>query len=120
MDLLLLLSRYVRRITVAPTSGGTPVEVWTGSTNLSEKGLFGQCNTGHAVKDRGLAGRYLEFWTALQADPARAALAAEVMRLQADASASDLPDDTVTAFFSPRGSTAMLDAYAIGMLATED
>ena len=94
------------------TSGGTPVEVWTGSTNLSEKGLFGQCNTGHAVKDRGLAGRYLEFWTALRADPARAALAPEVMRLQADASASDLPDNTVTAFFSPRGSTAMLDAYA--------
>jgi hypothetical protein len=94
------------------TSAGAPAEVWTGSTNLSEKGLFGQCNTGHAVKDRRLAGRYLEFWTALKADPARAALAQEVMQLQADVPAVDLPADAVTAFFSPRDSTAMLDAYA--------
>ena len=94
------------------TSAGTPAEVWTGSTNLSEKGVFGQCNTGHAVKDRGLAGRYLEFWTALKADPARAALAREVMRLQADVPAADLPADTVSVFFSPRDSTAMLDVYA--------
>jgi hypothetical protein len=94
------------------TSAGMPAEVWTGSTNLSEKGLFGQCNTGHAANDQRLAGRYLEFWTALKADPARATLAQEVMRLQADIPAADLPGDAVTAFFSPRDSTAMLDAYA--------
>jgi hypothetical protein len=94
------------------SAAGTPAEVWTGSTNLSEKGIFGQCNTGHAVKDRGLAGRYLEFWTALKADPARAALAAEVMRLRADVAAADLAGDSISAFFSPRDSTAMLDVYA--------
>lgn len=94
------------------SAAGTPIELWTGSTNISEKGLFGQCNTGHALKDSALAGRYLEFWTALEADPARADLAADVMRLQPDVAAADFADDSITAFFSPRDSTAMLDAYA--------
>lgn len=97
---------------VRSTGSGTPVEVWTGSTNISEKGVFGQCNTGHAVKDRALARSYRQFWTALRADPERADLVAEVMGLQADIPAADLPDDAISAFFSPRDSVAMLDAYA--------
>lgn len=94
------------------TAAGTPVEVWTGSTNISEKGIFGQCNTGHAIHQRDLAGRYLAFWNALSADPTRAALVREVMRLQPDVPTRDLADNSITAFFSPRESVAMLDVYA--------
>jgi hypothetical protein len=94
------------------SADGTPLEVWTGSTNISEKGIFGQCNTGHVVTDRDLAGRYLEFWTALKEDPAQSSLVADVMRLQPDLQASQLPADAITAFFSPRDSLAMLDVYA--------
>ena len=93
------------------TPSGRAVEVWTGSTNISEKGLFGQCNTGHVVKDAPIAGQYLAYWNVLKADPARSELVAEVMRLQADVGADEL-DDSITAFFSPRDSTAMLDVYA--------
>lgn len=95
------------------TAAGTPTELWTGSTNLSEKGIFGQCNTGHVVKGSALAGRYLAFWQELKADPTRAVLRSAVMQLQADvAAAADLAADAVTAFFSPRSSTQMLDVYA--------
>jgi phosphatidylserine/phosphatidylglycerophosphate/cardiolipin synthase-like enzyme len=90
----------------------TPVELWTGSTNISEKGIFGQCNTGIALKDRGIAGRYLDFWKKLKTDPERASLVTEVMRLQPDVAADDLVDSATTPFFSPRSSLTMLSAYA--------
>ncbi|HVP08559.1 MAG TPA: phospholipase D-like domain-containing protein, partial [Burkholderiales bacterium] len=90
----------------------TPIELWTGSTNISEKGIFGQCNTGHALKDGTLAGRYLDYWKELKKDPAKANLVAAVMALQADVAADDLANDAITAFFSPRGSLSMLSAYA--------
>lgn len=94
------------------SAAGTPLAVWTGSTNISEKGVFGQCNTGHAVKDRRLARRYLDFWTALAADPVASALVPEVTQMQPDLQAAQLPGDSISAFFSPRASVAMLDVYA--------
>lgn len=94
------------------TSAGTPGRVWTGSTNISEKGIFGQCNTGHVVKDRGIAEKYLKLWNVLAGDPAKAPLVEEVMKLQPDLAADQLPDNAVTAFFSPRDTTRMLDVYA--------
>lgn len=94
------------------SAAGTPVKVWTGSTNISEKGIFGQCNTGHIVKDKTIAELYLKFWNVLLGDPTRAPLVDEVMSLQADLAAEDLPDNNITVFFSPRETTSMLDVYA--------
>jgi phosphatidylserine/phosphatidylglycerophosphate/cardiolipin synthase-like enzyme len=45
-----------------------PVAVWTGSTNISAGGIFGHSNLGHAIWDRDLAQKYLEYWERL-ADP---------------------------------------------------
>jgi phosphatidylserine/phosphatidylglycerophosphate/cardiolipin synthase-like enzyme len=47
---------------------GRPTEVWTGSTNFTEGGIFGQSNVGHVIRDRRVAQRYLDFWHELQAD----------------------------------------------------
>ena len=94
------------------SKSGTPVRVWTGSTNISEKGIFGQCNTGHIVKSGVLAAEYMQFWNALLADPAHGPLVTAVMGVQADLAASQLPDNSITAFFSPRDSLKMLDVYA--------
>lgn len=91
---------------------GTPTRVWTGSTNISEKGIFGQCNTGHILKDKTIAGKYLAFWNVLKTDPARAALVPEVMNFQADVEAAQLPANSVSSFFSPRQTVKMLDVYA--------
>jgi phosphatidylserine/phosphatidylglycerophosphate/cardiolipin synthase-like enzyme len=45
-----------------------PVAVWTGSTNISAGGIFGHSNVGHAVWNREVARRYLDYWDRL-ADP---------------------------------------------------
>lgn len=45
-----------------------PVAVWTGSTNISAGGIFGHSNVGHAVWDKDVAQRYLDYWERL-ADP---------------------------------------------------
>jgi hypothetical protein len=50
---------------------GVPVEVWTGSTNITEGGLFGHANVGHLVRDRVIAERYARYWRRLATDPER-------------------------------------------------
>jgi len=49
---------------------GKAQAVWTGSTNFTESGIFGQSNVGHVVRDPVIAEAYLEHWKRLQADPA--------------------------------------------------
>src|SRR5262249_45725538 len=44
---------------------GKPIDVWTGSTNISNGGIFGHSNVGHSVRDEQVAGKYLAYWTAL-------------------------------------------------------
>jgi len=53
---------------------GQPLEVWTGSTNISDGGIFGHSNVGHLVSNKALAKKYLDYWTALANDPTIGAL----------------------------------------------
>jgi len=46
-----------------------PISVWTGSTNLSEGGIYGHSNVGHAVRDTAVAERFLQLWSTLEPDP---------------------------------------------------
>lgn len=48
---------------------GEPVEVWTGSTNMTVGGIFGQSNLGHVVRDATIAKAYYRYWQQLSADP---------------------------------------------------
>ena len=41
---------------------GKPEQVWTGSTNVTEGGIFGHANVGHRISDRKVAQRYLDYW----------------------------------------------------------
>lgn len=102
-----------------------PAEVWTGSTNLSVGGIFGQANVGHWVRDGAVAEQFRRYWDVLAADPGgteadssatrrtkNAAFRQAVEGLAtAPASGDDIPAG-VTAVFSPRRDTAMLDLYA--------
>jgi phosphatidylserine/phosphatidylglycerophosphate/cardiolipin synthase-like enzyme len=38
---------------------GNPKQVWTGSTNITQSGVFGHCNTGHWIVNAGIAKKYL-------------------------------------------------------------
>ena len=51
------------------TRNEKPVAVWTGSTNLTENGIFGHSNCGHIVDDKRVAGAYLKYWHFLKGDP---------------------------------------------------
>ncbi|MFF1780783.1 phospholipase D-like domain-containing protein [Streptomyces virginiae] len=46
-----------------------PRAVWTGSTNITENGIFGQSNVGHTVTDASVARQYRDYWAQLVADP---------------------------------------------------
>jgi phosphatidylserine/phosphatidylglycerophosphate/cardiolipin synthase-like enzyme len=95
--------------------GGQPVAVWTGSTNFTESGIFGQSNVGHAVRNRSLARAYVAYWERLYKDP-------EVPKLrglnnQANPDITGYPPTLgVTPIFSPRLRNAkkktVLDWYA--------
>jgi phosphatidylserine/phosphatidylglycerophosphate/cardiolipin synthase-like enzyme len=47
---------------------GKPVAVWTGSTNISDGGIFGHSNVGHIVWSKDVARKYLDYWTDLAAN----------------------------------------------------
>jgi len=48
-----------------------PVMLWTGSTNISEGGIFGHSNVGHCIKDKDVAAAYLKYWNMLKDDRLR-------------------------------------------------
>ncbi|HTH55362.1 MAG TPA: phospholipase D-like domain-containing protein [Cyclobacteriaceae bacterium] len=85
--------------------------VWTGSTNISEGGIFGQANVGHAIKSIEAAEKYLAYWKILQTDPEGKNLKKSTVEIQEDITLEDIPDG-ITCFFSPRSDSGMLEFYA--------
>ncbi len=81
---------------------GTPKAVWTGSTNLTENGIFGHANVGHIVEDTAIAQAFRDDWDRLAADPPVAAA-----YRSANEEATPAPphpwNAPTTAVFSPRG-----------------
>ena len=103
----------------------TPAEVWTGSTNISSGGIFGQTNVGHWIRDGATAGKYHEYWKLLAGDPGshegddastvrkeNADLREGVEELlDAPTSLDEIPEG-ITPVFSPRKGLAVLEMYA--------
>ena len=85
-----------------------PQAVWTGSTNLTDGGLYGQWNVAHIVRDKTTARRYLELWQELAGDP----VAKETRKW--NGVETPLPDQPsgVDLVFSPRSGLAALKWYA--------
>ena len=89
---------------------GHPVAVWTGSTNITKSGLYGQSNVGHIVRDAIVAQSYLEYWLQLEQDPSYAALRQWIQNHTADPSGP--PASGTTTLFSPRKGLGVLEWYA--------
>ncbi|MEO7189979.1 MAG: phospholipase D-like domain-containing protein [Vicinamibacterales bacterium] len=103
-----------------------PVEVWTGSTNISLGGISGQTNVGHWIRNAGVAAQYLEYWNIMREDPGadsvdpgnssagRKKNAALYDRIEG---ITDVPTDIadipqgITPVFSPRRGREVLDCY---------
>jgi phosphatidylserine/phosphatidylglycerophosphate/cardiolipin synthase-like enzyme len=102
----------------------TPVEVWTGSTNISMGGIHGQTNVGHWVRDAAVAARFQAYWELLKGDPGgKAGDAVAVVRKKnedfkkAVEALGPVPKDLAgiapgtTPVFSPRRGSSVLDLY---------
>ena len=87
-----------------------PVAVWTGSTNVTENGLFGHLNCGHAVESPAVAKSYLDYWNELQKDPGADSLK-KTNAVQGPPS-QDPPPKGTTTVFSPQKGSAALKQYA--------
>ncbi|MER3523932.1 MAG: hypothetical protein C4326_07655 [Ignavibacteria bacterium] len=90
---------------------GKPLAVWTGSTNITEKGIFGQCNEGHIVNDQHIAQQFLTYWNTLATDPPAATVKSTTVHLQPDVDSRQVSIG-MTSVFSPRPSSTMLQTYA--------
>lgn len=90
--------------------GGISKEVWTGSTNLSENGVFGHSNNAHIVRNPAVAEQYEQYWQLLNRDLTRKPTAKVVETLSA--APPDPWHDEITTVFSPRLSLEALDWYA--------
>ncbi len=99
---------------------GEPVQVWTGSTNLTDGGIFGQSNVGHIVRDPKVAKKYYEYWQKVSKDPKKKSAKTdqqdEGMKNWTVSQQPDLvgppPRASITPVFSPRLTKGMLDWYA--------
>jgi phosphatidylserine/phosphatidylglycerophosphate/cardiolipin synthase-like enzyme len=97
-----------------------PVEVWTGSTNITKGGIFGHSNVGHIVRDEEIAAAYLEYWKRLAKDPDHDVLQSWNVKedglpeQRAKAPVGEIaPDpDSISTIFSPREELDALEWYA--------
>lgn len=86
-----------------------PIEVWTGSTNLTEGGIFGHANVGHLIRDPDLAESYLAYWKELAKNPER-----DVIKAYDDPRPEfppGRPEAPLTSVFSPRSTLDPLHWY---------
>jgi phosphatidylserine/phosphatidylglycerophosphate/cardiolipin synthase-like enzyme len=91
------------------SQNGTPIAVWTGSTNWTLNGIFGQMNCGHVVEDETTARAFLEYWTEIGKN---AETKAERVRIgQINPRPPDPDDADLTAVFSPHSGGKVLEWY---------
>ncbi len=97
---------------------GKPTQVWTGSTNITDGGLFGHSNVGHIVRDKTIAAAYLAYWEQLSTDT-------EAKQLRPWTTAQtptpvSKPKKGMQPIFSPRSSLDVLEWYVEQMATTKE
>ena len=105
---------------------GKPMQVWTGSTNPTDGGIYGQSNVGHIVRDQNVAEQFTQYWHNLSHDPSgrkRRTSSSdndkasnepmdELNEHQQPDLEGKVKSQSVTVIFSPRTTTNMLTWYA--------
>lgn len=88
-----------------------PAAVWTGSTNWTDGGLYGQLNVGHAVYEEEVAATYEALFQLLAKDPETPALKHDLASLTPVSLL--LPGrHRIVPIFSPQSNDTMLHLYA--------
>jgi phosphatidylserine/phosphatidylglycerophosphate/cardiolipin synthase-like enzyme len=90
---------------------GKPLQVWTGSTNITKGGIYGHSNVGHIIRIKEIAEAYYQYWKIISGDPE-----AKELRPFNENNSPLPPDDAPLSYiypvFSPRASLEALDWYA--------
>jgi phosphatidylserine/phosphatidylglycerophosphate/cardiolipin synthase-like enzyme len=95
-----------------------PVQVWTGSTNITLDGIFGHSNVGHLVRDPAVAAEYLSYWNVLATDPNLDQL--HTWTSQHNVLPAGLPAPaTTTVLFSPQARKQALEWYGQRLAASQ-
>src|SRR5262245_4649531 len=81
--------------------GNDPIAVWTGSTNISDGGIFGHSNVGHIVWDTSVAAKYFDYWQRLANNLTPTKLRAP-NKAATPTPAGKPPKNSVTPLFSAR------------------
>jgi phosphatidylserine/phosphatidylglycerophosphate/cardiolipin synthase-like enzyme len=88
-----------------------PQAVWTGSTNWTDGGIYGQLNVGHAIYDAEVAATYEEYFKLLHADSDASTMKHALASLTSVSLL--LPGEhKVVPIFSPQSTDTMLHLYA--------
>ena len=90
----------------------TPVAVWTGSTNWTDGGIYGQLNVGHAVFDPKIAAKYDAYFQLLLKDPSpEDSKSGNAKNTPVPATRAAIEHGT-TPIFSPQRDLTMIKLYA--------
>ncbi len=89
-----------------------PMAVWTGSTNFTAGGIFGQSNVGHWVRNPDIAQRYYDYWKRLEADPQTKDLRKGNEAANIAPPVEPMADEAFETAFSPRQGLGVLEWYA--------
>ena len=94
---------------------GEPTQVWTGSTNMTDGGIFGHSNVGHIMRDPSAAAKYLSYWEKLKTDPKMDRRPDNDELRPWNEEHYPIPEgepaDDITVIFSPRRTLAGLEWY---------
>jgi phosphatidylserine/phosphatidylglycerophosphate/cardiolipin synthase-like enzyme len=89
-----------------------PKQVWTGSTNITQGGLYGHSNVGHIIRDDLVANGYDMYWQELFKDPEARTLRPWIENNSPISNGIPPPDSMI---FSPRKDLEALKWYASRM-----
>jgi phosphatidylserine/phosphatidylglycerophosphate/cardiolipin synthase-like enzyme len=93
------------------TKNGKPIQVWTGSTNISENGIYGHSNVGHIIRDKAVAQAYADYWEQLHKDTDGASMKEWFKENNpAPPTGEDYPE--IFPVFSPHSGQSVLKWYA--------
>lgn len=105
-------NKFVVLLRKDAVGGTTPVAVWTGSTNWTAGGIYGQLNVGHAIYETEVAATYEAYFQLLSGDPSAASSRKALEALTPVPASRDAVSHGITPIFSPQSSLDMITLYA--------
>jgi hypothetical protein len=93
------------------TQNGVPKAVWTGSTNLSDGGVYGHSNVGHLITDATVAAAFNAYWNQLVDNANTTDVLRTWLATNNPIATAAAPTAPMTTVFSPHSGEGILKWY---------